>query len=222
MDDFPRTADDITPSWLTARFTENGLLTGGRVTAVTEIGQPKADRTASNITIQYSSDATGTLPDRAFYKYNTHGRNRVEVPRHCAAVREAIFYSEINPPLESPIGPQCFDSGGRFDDGEVYLILEDISESHRLLGKAKDPSPYGGWASFEDVTPEQFTAIVKGLAGFQAHWWDDPRIDEPDLSNGTGDMMRTGHRSSLLPNWRRCVRRTPNCVGRLQKPISPM
>ena len=113
----------------------------------------------------------------------------MEVPRHCAAVREAVFYAEISPPLKNPISPRCFDAGGRFDDGEAYLILEDISESHLLLDKADVPSPYGGWASFETVTPEQFAAIVEALAGFQSHWWNHPRISVADLSSSTGDML---------------------------------
>ena len=38
MNNFPRTADDIIPAWLTARFAANGLLTSGRVVALTECG----------------------------------------------------------------------------------------------------------------------------------------------------------------------------------------
>lgn len=191
MTDFPRTADDITPSWLTDRFKSSGQLTSGSVIDVSVHGQPKADRTASNLAIQYSKDATGTLPDRAFYKYGTNGRNNVEVRRHCAAVREALFYTEISEPVASRIGPRCYDAGGNFDDGEVYLILEDISESHILLDKADVSSPYGGWACFESVTADQFSAVAATLAGFQAQWWDHPRIGEPDLSSGTGDMLST-------------------------------
>ena len=188
MSAFPRAAIEITPSWLTERLAANGLLTGGRVVAVAPTGQPKADRTASTIAIQYSPDAAGNLPYRAFFKYNANGRDRVEVRRHCAAVREALFYTEISPRCGG-IAPRCFDAGGDLNDGEAYLILEDISASHVLLEKADVPSPYGGWASFENVAIEQFAAIVRAMARFQACWWDDPRIAEEDLASGTGDML---------------------------------
>ena len=187
---FPKTADGITVDWLTDRLKTNGLLTGGRVTSVSVTGSPNPDRTASTIAIAYSADATGERPATAFYKYNTNGRDRA-VPRYCAAVREARFYSEIDSDSAGPVGPACYDVGGDFDKGGVYLLLEDISESHFLVDKADTPSPYGGWAAFETVKADRFVEIATRLATFQARWWDDPRIREPDLSTGTGDMLST-------------------------------
>ncbi|MBS12811.1 MAG: hypothetical protein CME19_14545 [Gemmatimonadetes bacterium] len=152
-------------------------------------GQPKADRTASNLSIEYSPDASGKLPERAFFKYNMNGRDRVAVRRHCAAVREALFYDEINRGLDDPIGPEAYDIGGDYDDGVAYLIIEDIADDHYLVDKADVDSPWGGWAPFETVPAERFVETTRRLARFQAAWWNHARITEPDLSSSTGDML---------------------------------
>ena len=152
-----------------------------------EAGQPKADRTASRLSVEYSRDAVGVLPKKVFYKFNTNGRDGVSEPRHCAAVREALFYSEFD--RDGSIGPECYDTGGDFETGEVCLILQDITEDYVMLDKADVPSPYGGWASFETVTHETYGAIAEKLARFQALWWDNPRIQASDVSSYTGDML---------------------------------
>lgn len=150
----------------------------------------------------------GDCPASAFFKYNTNGRDCVDPKRHCAAVREAIFYSEIDAGCDHPIGPRCYDIGGNFDAGEVYLILEDITDSYILVDKADTPSPYGGWASFETAPFDRFIETAKRLAKFQARWWDHPRIKQADLSSGTGDMLSTAMTSTvafvertLTPQW---------------------
>ena len=188
MPDYPCIADDITPEWLTDRFRSRGILESGSVDSVEEIGQPKADRTASNLELSHTSETEGTPPHKVFYKYNTNGRDRVANRRHCAAVREAIFYDEIDASAD-PIGPACYDVGGNYDEGEVYLLLEDITDSHYLVDKAESASPFGGWASFETVPVERFTETAERLATFHARWWDHPRINQADLASGAGDML---------------------------------
>ena len=135
MTDFPRRGEEITADWLTSRFISNGFISEGLVSSVEETRQPKADRTASNLSITYSENAEGVLPAKVFFKYNTNGREGVDEPRHCAAVREALFYSEFD--SDGLIGPQCYDAGGDFDNGEVYLITPGYHRRLCVAGQGK-------------------------------------------------------------------------------------
>ena len=79
--------------------------------------------------------------------------------------QEVAFYRDVAPSSPPGILPQCFDAEWEEDKNRWWLVLEDLSESHKVA--TQWPLPPG----FEDCK-----AILRAWARFHAHWWDNVRV----------------------------------------------
>jgi len=68
------------------------------------------------------------------------------------------------------------------------MLLEDLSDTHYLVPASDNPSPYGGWRSFDNLSRQTFEEIVAQAARFQAFWWGHPETNRQDLLQCTGDL----------------------------------
>lgn len=79
--------------------------------------------------------------------------------------REVAFYREVAPSTPAGLLPRCFESNADAETGTWHLLLEDLTDSHRI-------------ATAWPLPPEldQSAAIVGAQARFHAAWWSDDRL----------------------------------------------
>jgi hypothetical protein len=79
--------------------------------------------------------------------------------------REVAFYREIASEMPGGSLLRCFDTGADAETGAWHLLLEDLSDTHRIATQWPLPP-----------THQQCEMIVRAQARFHAAWWNDPRL----------------------------------------------
>jgi hypothetical protein len=148
----PDTAD---PDHLTDVLRRHGVLSVGRVREVTS-DAPK-DTLISRIQrlkLAYDGPAQNA-PSTLILKSNKPG-----LPDPTAA-REIQFYNAVAPATPAGLLLRCFDAVHSPHDNSWHLLLEDVTDTHRLA--TEPPLP---------PTEPHCRMIVGVLARFHAAWWD--------------------------------------------------
>jgi hypothetical protein len=90
-----------------------------------------------------------------------------------AGAREVQFYNRVAPATPAGLLLRCFDAVHSPHDNSWHLLLEDVSDSHRIATEWPLPP-----------TEPQCRMIVGVLARFHAAWWDARRgsvsVEPPD------------------------------------------
>lgn len=156
--------DVARPHHLTDALRRHGVLSAGRVRDVTT-DAPRDTQMSRIVRLKLAYEGpAGKAPASLILKT---WRPREGVPEAWAA-RELLFYDTVAP--ATPAGPllRCFDAGQSPQTKAWHLLLEDVTDSHRIASEWPLPP-----------TEPQCRAIVGVLARFHAAWWDAPQA-EPD------------------------------------------
>lgn len=160
--------DGVDTAFLTAALRRSGL--PGRVRDVSVLRAfPTILSHIFRLRLDYEGDAAG-LPATLLLKAGLP--ERAGGPwmggRH-----EVAFYANVAAATPSGLIPRCYDSHWDPRTGAWRLLLEDLTESHRIA----TPWP---------LPPElaDAEAIIRARAGFHAAWWNHPR-----LGAGVGDWL---------------------------------
>jgi phosphotransferase family enzyme len=94
------------------------------------------------------------------------------------SAREVLFYDTVAPATPAGSLLRCFDAGQSPQTSAWHLLLEDVTDSHRVASEWPLPP-----------TEPQCRAIVGVLARFHAAWWGATQT-EPDMA-----IMRELHQS---------------------------
>jgi hypothetical protein len=79
--------------------------------------------------------------------------------------QEVAFYNGVAPLLPAGLVPRCFASHHADATTSWHLVLEDLTETHRLA--TEPPLP---------PSDAECRTIVGSLARLHAAWWEDPRL----------------------------------------------
>ena len=82
-----------------------------------------------------------------------------------AGRQEVAFYTEVAPLMSAHLIPRCFEGSWDAETHAWHLLLEDLTDSHRIATAWPLPP-----------TMEQCETIVRARARFHAAWWDEPRL----------------------------------------------
>ena len=151
--------EDLAPDQLTERL--RGVLPVGRVTAV-HVGErpPTIVSTVVPLRVEYSADAPSEAPTRLLLKVTRPG---LVADLRSIGEREVAFYRRAAPLM--PDGPfaRCYDA--EYSEGRFHLLLEDLSETHKVITEWPIPPPV-----------EACERIVDTWAAFHAFWWRHPSL----------------------------------------------
>jgi hypothetical protein len=147
----------LTPEWLTDRLRQNGHLPEGEVVSVYVKARHKHHLA---LEVAYSASAPAALPREFILKWYQHPEG----------VREGLFYREIVPQMPAPPVPSCYDVAVDDGAGHTHILLQDRTDTHSTLTFPPENFPR-----------ERFVRIVTSYLAFHAHWWEHPRIRQPDL-----------------------------------------
>jgi len=111
--------------------------------------------------------------------------------------REASFYATVAPATPDGLVPRCFDASAGGEGHDWYLLLEDLSDSHRIATRWPLPP-----------SEAECRAMVGVLARFQGAWWDDPR-----LGVSIGAWTSEAEAAKYLTYFEGCYRRLADRLG---------
>lgn len=165
--------DAARPDHLTDALRRHGVLSAGRVCNVTT--DAPRDTLLSRIVrlkLAYEGPAE-KAPASLILKM---GRPRDGMPEAWAA-REVLFYKTVAPATRAGLLLRCFDAAQSPQTKAWYLLLEDVTDSHRIATEWPLPP-----------TEPQCRAIVGVLARFHAAWWDATQpgvsvVAQPDVAS---------------------------------------
>src|SRR5262245_25411941 len=112
----------LTPEWLTNTLRANGLLAQGHVVAVQAQAVKSNTAQAQALTVTYSDDVSVSAPRQLFLKLS---RRKPEYD----------FYTTLMPTMVKPPVLPCYAATYDPHAEAVYLLFEDVSVTHRELGK---------------------------------------------------------------------------------------
>lgn len=147
---------------LTEVLRRNGVLGGGRVSAVT-IGKqfPTILSLVQRLRLTYEGEAADA-PASIIFKTDLPNRPGAGWE---SGRKEVAFYTNVAPATPAGLLLHCFEAHHDTETGAWHLLLEDLTESHVMATQWPLPP-----------TIRQSEAIVRVHASFQAAWWDDPRL----------------------------------------------
>jgi len=146
---------------LTDVLRRSGALAGGRVCEVTiEHSRATVLSRITRLRLTYEG-AAPDAPSHLFLK--TALPERASDTWH--GQQEVAFYSRIAAGMSARLVPRCFEAHWDPDSRTWHLLLEDLTESHRLATVWPLPP-----------TVAQCESIIRARARFHAGWWDDPRL----------------------------------------------
>ena len=120
--------DHVTPEWLTEVLQDQGHLQDGCVTAVhLQKTWPTAVSLVAHLEIQYTADASASLPSQLFLKTS---RPDLIVDFPLRGQKEVAFYTRIAAAMPAPLVVRCYDAGYAPEAKKFHLVLEDVSASH--------------------------------------------------------------------------------------------
>ncbi len=149
--------DVARPDHLIEALRRHGVLSAGRVRDVTAEG-PRDLLMSRIVRLELTYEgATERAPASLILK--TWGA-REGVPDWWSA-REVLFYDTVAPATPAGLLLRCFDAGWSPGTKAWHLLLEDLTDSHRVASESPLPP-----------TEPHCRAIVGMLARFHAAWWD--------------------------------------------------
>lgn len=170
--------DEITPSWLTTRLKETGILTRGCADSVL-VGEQRRPGVYP-LEVTYSSDVPPTTPRRFIYKTVKRGT-------------EGLIYRDMVSVRDDFALPPCYD----IVIGERYqsLLIRDISDTHFLpvppWWEKEDQDPHGvkeRLATYSEAK-RAFDAIIDEYVRIQAAWWENPRLCQHSHLRPDGEVF---------------------------------
>jgi thiamine kinase-like enzyme len=152
MPEFITSTSQITPLWLNDVLRAGGVLTNAAIEAVEVDTSNASTGDSARVVLKYNSG----VPDRGPAGL---------IVKICRLENESTFYRHVAPLLPNAyLVPACATDFCQ-DNSIGYLILEDLSSTHRLLAGNTLP------------TAEETLAAVSALAELHATWWDQPDLD---------------------------------------------
>jgi Ecdysteroid kinase-like family len=147
---------------LTAALRQCGLLGDG---AVHEVAVESArDTLISHIIrlrLSYDGEAAGAPPSVILKIARADRVDKFWFVGHY----EVAFYRDVAPAMPPRIVPRCFEASRDEETRAWHLLLEDLTDSHRIATAWPLPP-----------TADACRSVVRALAGAHAAWWDDPRL----------------------------------------------
>jgi hypothetical protein len=118
--------DQVTTAWLKSVLTQSGALTRGGVQSFQlSTGQGNWS-TSVNLTVTYTDDAQGTLPQRLFLKMVDTDLGDGEFFDDSEVTYYTRDYVDVkNAPLL-----RCYDAAYSIEINRYHLLLEDVSKTH--------------------------------------------------------------------------------------------
>lgn len=147
---------------LTAVMRQCGLLGDGSVREVAV--ESSRDTLISHIIrlrLSYHGEAAGAPPSVILKIAHASRVDTLWFVGHC----EVAFYREVAPAMLPRIVPRCFEASADDETRAWHLLLEDLTDTHRIATTWPLPP-----------TADACKSIVRALAGAHAAWWDDPRL----------------------------------------------
>lgn len=159
MDALPEGAD---AEALTAVLRRAGLSAGARVREVTLLrAYPTLLSHIFRLGLAYDGPAPG-MPATLILKAGLRQR---EGGPWMGGRREVAFYAQVGAATPPGLVPRCFDAHAEAGTGEWRLLLEDLTDTHRIA------TP---WPLPPEIADAE--AIIRVRARFHAAWWDHPRL----------------------------------------------
>jgi hypothetical protein len=171
--------DAAKPDHLTEALRRHGVLSAGRVRDVTTEG-PRDTLVSRIARLKLTFEGPAEkAPTSLILKMS---RPRDGMPEEWR--REVQFYDTVAPATPPGLLLRCFDAGQLPQTNACYLVLEDVTDSHRIATEWPLPP-----------TETQCRAIVAVLARFHAAWWDATRAGlsvgaPPDMATLRGIYQR--------------------------------
>jgi hypothetical protein len=149
------------PESLTRALQRAGMLADGRVRDVS--ADAPRDFVLSRIwrlRLAYDGDAAAAPPTLIL-------KARLpQAPGDAAwGSKEVAFYRSVAPATPAGLVPRCFEAEWQAESREWHLLLEDLTDTHRIATRWPLPP-----------SEAECRAIVGALARFHAAWWDDQRL----------------------------------------------
>jgi thiamine kinase-like enzyme len=160
--------DPITPDWLTTVLQQAGVLRQGNVTQVEGEKTAAFNSVTSRLIMQYSADAAADAPTRLILKRNAPTAWGIE-----DGAEEVKFYTLMASLPDHPgIIVPCYAATYDKQSGDSYLLLQDLSATHR------PPLTRDQQISLEGVpSAADLAGVVEALAQLHAYWWEHPLLE---------------------------------------------
>ena len=157
--------DQVSVQWLTAALTKSGALGHGAVSSF-ESGTGKGNySTHATLTINYTEDAKGLLPQHLFLKMvNTDLGNNEDFDES-----EVTYYTQDYVDIDHAPLLRCYDAIYSKELKRYHILLDDVSETHVDAAEKEPTLEYG-------------MALAEGLAVLHARWWGTQHLVEKDVS----------------------------------------
>jgi thiamine kinase-like enzyme len=153
--------ESVTPEALTLALRRSGVLGEARVSEVAvESTRETVLSRISRLRPIYVGDAPGAPPTLIL---------KTGLPERLTtgwARQETAFYAQVAAATPSGLVPRCFEAEWNAETNHSLLLLEDLSDTHRIVTTWPLPP-----------TLNECEAILRAWARFHGHWWDDPRLD---------------------------------------------
>jgi len=163
---------DVTPLWVTEVLTNSGALQQGAVTAF-EIAHGRGNWSANaRLTVAYTSEAQGTLPQHLFLKLVN-----ADLDVEFFGSSEVTYYTRDY--VDVPDAPliRCYAAAYSAELRRYHLLLDDVSATHVSAAEKAPSLEYG-------------LALAEGLAALHAHWWGAGRLAEAHAPIHPPDHLR--------------------------------
>ncbi|MEP7136033.1 MAG: hypothetical protein ABI904_13975 [Chloroflexota bacterium] len=145
--------DQITSTWLTSTLSKSGALTHGLVTSFALDAGKGNWSTNGSLTVTYSADAQGSLPQHLFLKMaNTNLGNGESFDDSEVTYYTRDYVDVPNAPLL-----RCYDAAYSAELKRYHLLLDYVSETHIMAADKENTLEYG-------------LALAEGLAILHARW----------------------------------------------------
>lgn len=161
--------DPVTPDWLSLVLGASSRLRHGTVLAVDQEQTEAFNSATSRLRVQYSADAPADVPTQLILK-----RNRTEAWAQEAGADEVRFYTLVASLADHPhITVPCYAAAYDSDSGQSYLLLRDLSATHRPpVTREQQIGIVDGVPTTDDIA-----AVVETLAHLHGYWWNHPLLE---------------------------------------------
>jgi hypothetical protein len=199
----PRSLEDVTPAWLTARLRENGALTEASITGLdfehigAEVGFLDG---LARLRLTYDRVECDAPPAVVVKLPASDPRYRRIGDFYHAYEREIRFYREVAP--RAPLRlPRCFYAGLQRDSDWYLLVLEDMSG-------------YSPGDQVRGLSAAQACAAVQAMGAFHASWWNTSALAELEWMPRRN--LHASHYRAAWPKFREVVgpRLAPEALAR--------
>jgi phosphotransferase family enzyme len=167
--------ESVTPEALTLTLRRCGVLGEGRVSAIsaTSARSTVLSRIV-RLSLAYEGEA-GSAPPTLIFKTGLPERM---TGAWSGGRQEVEFYTKVAAATPAGVLPRCFAADWDAKTNHWRLLLEDLSDSHKIVTAWPLPP-----------TAPECKTILRAWARFHAHWWDDSRLGEAIGSWGDAEAV---------------------------------